>query len=301
MKPMCRFDILSCGLCLALLAVGCSDSSPQCTEDATCDDGLACNGIETCSESGSCEDGVPPMLGEGVDCIECTEAADCDDGVFCNGAERCGDGDFCEAGTPPSIDDEVECTNDSCDEEEDEIVNEPDDSLCDTGFVCDATMGCTGPSDACAIREAEHPSYTTPNRDVALCGNEYSPENADTACGSGWHVCLLSEWEARFPAGVYPEGLLSTWGADQTVRCLGDVWHAEAPNERTWQGDVCFDMADLSNASYNPWNDGKYLYSNDGTSILEGDGGCCDYDNGFNPDSHDPGDTEYLAVYCCRD
>ena len=53
----------------------------------------------------------------------------------------------CVAGTPVDCSDPHECTIDSCDEEEDTCVNEPDDDLCDDGDVCtidvcDLEKGC---------------------------------------------------------------------------------------------------------------------------------------------------------------
>lgn len=169
---------------------------------------------------------------------------------------------------------------------------------CDIGFVCDENLACVDPPDGCAFREAEHPSYTTENRDVVLCGNTYDSTNIETACGTGWQVCLLSEWEDRYPAGVYPGGLLSTWGADQAVRCLGSVWEANRPEaDDVWTGDVCYDPNDLSNASYNPWNDGKFLLADDGMSILQGDGSWGEWDTSFSATA----DTDDFAVYCCRE
>jgi hypothetical protein len=69
-----------------------------CTVDTDCDDGLFCNGVETCD------------TGTGV----------------------------CVAGTPPVLDDGVSCTIDTCDESADTVVHLPRDSLCDDGDVCTA-------------------------------------------------------------------------------------------------------------------------------------------------------------------
>lgn len=228
----------------------------------------------------------------------CVDAADCDDGIFCNGLEACEAG-VCEAGVAPIVDDGITCTVDSCDEDAGAILNVPDTDLCGVGDICSAAADCTDPADGCSVREAEHPSYTTPNRDVVLCGGRYQPSDMDTACGAGWHVCLLAEWTARFPSGVYPNGTLSTWGGDQTIRCLGGVWQANEPEGNAIYGsDVCYDPMNLSNASYNPWNDGKFLYDDDGSTVLVGDGNCCNYDTSF---SASGAVLDVMAVYCCRD
>jgi hypothetical protein len=80
-----------------------------CASHADCDDGLFCNGSETCG-AGACQAGTPPC--SGADCNEaagscsitpapqCSSNFACDDDVFCNGAEWC-DGGSCRAGAPP--------------------------------------------------------------------------------------------------------------------------------------------------------------------------------------------------------
>ncbi len=93
---------------------------PQCYTDSHCDDGIFCNGLETC-DAGVCVAGVPPQCCDSPcaeymprcsadspvaglacstdgDCREgrcercqpaCTTDADCNDGVACNGVETC--------------------------------------------------------------------------------------------------------------------------------------------------------------------------------------------------------------------
>ena len=74
----------------------CSDNPPTgCTSDAQCDNGLFCDGTETCN------------LGTGV----------------------------CQSGTAPSCGDGVGCTVDSCNEGTDSCDNVPTNSLCDNGAV----------------------------------------------------------------------------------------------------------------------------------------------------------------------
>jgi hypothetical protein len=66
----------------------------------TCDDGDACNGVETCDA----------LLG----CVAGT-ALTCDDGDACNGVETCDALLGCVAGAPLECDDGNACTVDSCD------------------------------------------------------------------------------------------------------------------------------------------------------------------------------------------
>lgn len=99
-------------------AVGCSSS-------AECDDGLFCNGVESCVDD-VCVPGTPVGCDDGVGCTQdsCDEATDacvsvpnhavCDDFFLCNGAEVCDPTLGCQAGEPLVCDDGNECTNDSC-------------------------------------------------------------------------------------------------------------------------------------------------------------------------------------------
>ncbi len=85
-----------------------------CTSDPECDDGLWCNGTETCNlGTGQCQPGTAPNCEDGVACTDdsCNEATDscdnvandanCDDGLFCNGGETCHATLDCQAGTDP--------------------------------------------------------------------------------------------------------------------------------------------------------------------------------------------------------
>ncbi|MFQ5514510.1 MAG: hypothetical protein ACE5FG_08715, partial [Myxococcota bacterium] len=123
-------------------------------DDTLCDDALFCNGAETCDVVLDCQAGAPPTIDDGVGCTldSCDEANDqvlhvpddtiCDDTLFCNGAETCSLTLDCQAGTPPVVDDGVGCTVDSCDEVTDQVLNTPDDTLCDNGLFCDGVETC---------------------------------------------------------------------------------------------------------------------------------------------------------------
>ena len=84
-----------CTLCvgLTLFATGCV-IEPPCETNAECDDGLFCNGAETCVD-GVCQDGTNPCE-EGQDCDEdsdvcvvegCQTDDDCEEGQFCDAGE----------------------------------------------------------------------------------------------------------------------------------------------------------------------------------------------------------------------
>src|SRR5207249_12315617 len=71
-----------------------------CTSDAQCDNGNACDGMETCVNH-TCVGGTPLQ---------------CNDGKPCNGVETCDPVNGCQPGTPPNCDAGAPCTMDSCDD-----------------------------------------------------------------------------------------------------------------------------------------------------------------------------------------
>ncbi len=132
----------------------------ECSVDADCNNGLYCDGVETCDVNGQCQPGTPVDCNDGVDCTvdSCNETTDscdnvpddgfCDDGLYCTGVETCNAVLGCEVGTPVDCDDGVDCTVDSCNETTDSCDNVPDDGFCDDGLyctgaeTCDAVLGC---------------------------------------------------------------------------------------------------------------------------------------------------------------
>jgi cysteine-rich repeat protein len=162
-----------------------------------CDDGLFCNGAETCDAVLGCQAGTAPC-DDGVACTDdscdevndqCSSTADdgaCDDGLFCNGVETCDAVLGCQAGTAP-CDDGVACTDDSCDEDSDRCASTAYDGACDDGLfcngveTCDADLGCVAGEDACEAGECDEAA------DVCLeaetCGD--GSVQAGEACDDG--------------------------------------------------------------------------------------------------------------------
>lgn len=70
----------------------------------SCEDGVYCNGEETCNSAGHCQAGTPLPSG-----------TSCSDGDACNGEETCSGWGSCLQGTPPAVNDNNSCTVDSCD------------------------------------------------------------------------------------------------------------------------------------------------------------------------------------------
>jgi hypothetical protein len=131
-----------------------TDSCDNTPDDAACDDGLFCNGAETCDAVLDCQAGIAVDCDDGVGCTTdaCNEGTDscdntpddavCDDGLFCNGSETCDAVLDCQAGTAVDCDDGVGCTTDSCNEGTDSCDNTPDDAACDDGLFCNGTETC---------------------------------------------------------------------------------------------------------------------------------------------------------------
>lgn len=87
-------------------------AAPECVADEHCDDGLFCNGVESCVE-GRCAAGAPPVCDDGVACTidDCDPVTDscrfapddtaCANGVFCDGSEVCSPVEGCVSGAAP--------------------------------------------------------------------------------------------------------------------------------------------------------------------------------------------------------
>ncbi len=126
-----------------------------CVDDEDCDDGLFCNGEERCVGE-TCVDAETEACDDGHDCTEdyCDEGNDtctntpldylCDNDLFCDGEEYCDAAHGCRNGVPPNCDDPDPCTEDYCDEDLDQCVNEEipwcwpceNDSQCEDGIPC---------------------------------------------------------------------------------------------------------------------------------------------------------------------
>ena len=122
--------VLACSFGWGLATIsGCAaptDGPTKCDAE-DCDDGLFCNGTETCVDD-ACVDGTPPcdssLCDEATDLCAvpsgCFADDDCLDGIFCNGSEVCGVDGACELGARP-------CSNvESCDEDLDSCFADRD-------------------------------------------------------------------------------------------------------------------------------------------------------------------------------
>jgi hypothetical protein len=199
----------NCDDSIACTTDACVESSKSCTHtanNAACDDGQFCDGVETCNAATGCVAGTPPctnVCDETNDkCVQCLTDAQCSDGLFCNGAETCV-GNVCVAGTPP-CNDGVACTADTCNEATDTCQFTPNDAFCDDGLFCDGAekctaSGCTAGTPPCAAGATcneQTDTCCTPETDTAFCsrlgkncGTVTAPDNCGvartvTSCGT---------------------------------------------------------------------------------------------------------------------
>jgi cysteine-rich repeat protein len=125
-------------------------ADPTCAEEAECGNGIVEPGED-------CDDGNE-LDGDccSAECQFEPEGSSCEDGLFCNGEETCDGAGSCQAGAPVDCSDGVGCTDDSCDEDNDECVNDandlncPDDGMfCNGVEFCDAVADCSSTGDPC--------------------------------------------------------------------------------------------------------------------------------------------------------
>ncbi len=173
-------EVCVAGECQTGTAVDCDDGVP-CTVDscnettdscdhiannAYCDDGSFCNGVESCDVELGCQAGTPVDCNDGVSCTNdsCNETTDscdhnpvdalCDDGQFCNGEEVCHETLGCQAGADP-------CDPLLCRESDDMCVECLSASDCDDGLfcngeeTCDAAGNCQPGSDPCPGQDCD--------------------------------------------------------------------------------------------------------------------------------------------------
>jgi len=185
----------------------CTDDGNPCTDDvcngsgaclnanntAPCEDGLFCNGADTCS-GGSCSAHAGSTCagadGDG-DCSEscsdsspgCTnpdpEGAVCDDGVFCNGPDRCSAGSCSVHLGNPCVDGGI--CGDDCNEAADNCFD-PAGTVCRASQgACDIQETCTGSSTACPAN-AFLPSTTVCRTSGGVCDVQETCTGSSASC-----------------------------------------------------------------------------------------------------------------------
>lgn len=247
----------------------CDEPTDTCTftpSNALCDNGLFCDGAETCNATLGCQAGTPPCV-DAVACTvdTCTEATDtctfppsnalCDNGLFCDGAETCNATLGCQPGTPPCVD-AVACTVDTCTEATDTCTFPPNHALCDNGLYCDGaetchpTLGCQAGAPPCV--------------DGVTCTTDTCAEATDT--------CTFPLNHAFCDNGLFCDGVEI---CDPVLSCIDQAdpcLPTQFCNETT---DVC-DQCTLPSHC----DDGNACTDNVCTS------GVCSNPNNYNPSTH---------------
>lgn len=230
-----------------------SSLAQSCSVDADCDDGLYCNGVESCSPEGVCVSG---------------EAVQCSDGLFCNGEEICNEAtDSCESGNL-TIDDGVSCTIDSCDEVNDVVLHSVNNSICDNGLFCDGAEYCDVnldcQSSALACNDSDSCTLDSCDETLDSCSYEQILEcNPGTLCWSGSNEYLIradgSKALKKFckcAAGAY--GFVGYGRAN--VGTVGGYSYSDVENNENW--------GTYLGSDYNPINkvecsSGNFYYTNE--------------------------------------
>jgi hypothetical protein len=245
----------------------CDEATDSCTaidDDGTdCNDGVFCNGDDTCS-NGACSvhDGDPCVGPDGDEnCAEscdetsnsCTaedpDGTSCDDGLYCTVTDACSDGTCVGEDSPcPGADGDDDCSE-SCNEATDDCTAaDPDASTCNDGLYCNGNDTCN--QGTCSIhtgdpcpgadgdgncREscdettrtcaAHDPNGSVCNDDERCTVNETCQNGR---CTSGGSPCAESEHCAEIPGGF------------ECFECVTDV---ECDDGETCTADRCMDGA----------------------------------------------------------
>ncbi|PID37728.1 MAG: hypothetical protein CSB49_08645, partial [Proteobacteria bacterium] len=136
-------------------------SACECDEDSECDNGMLCDGVETCDRDGQCQPGIPVSCPPSSDeclvnvCQPATgtcapvpthEGGPCDDGLFCTIGDRCQSGTC--GGDAADCDDGLSCTVNACGEAQggcyvsSDTCECADDDDCDDGDPCNGVETC---------------------------------------------------------------------------------------------------------------------------------------------------------------
>lgn len=237
-NPCTLSDVCSNGTCTGT-PMNCSDSV-QCTIDqcvdgvclnvpdnSRCSNGDWCDGTETCDATLGCLPGTPPC-DDNIPCTidncnpdfqTCSHTANhaaCSNGLFCDGVEQCHLVNGCEPGEAPDCDDGVECTVDSCDEQAQDCIHEPDDLVCEDNNVCT--------DDICTETGCEYEFNTDACDDGFAC--TINDTCANGACAGTAVVC--PEGEQCDPADGQCKACLNNGHCNDNNGCTDDTCNAGA-------------------------------------------------------------------------
>ena len=186
---------VNCGDAIACTVDVCDEDADGCrhvVDDELCDDGLYCNGAETCDATIGCIDGAPPCAASICNeddrlCAGCLDDVDCDDGDDCTV-------DVCSAGlcandpiTDCCVDDEqcsspTACHTAMCVGGRCQVVAVEDGTSCDDGLFCNGIETCVDGGCVDGIPPCEETESCNELDDVCESPVECS---VDTECDDG--------------------------------------------------------------------------------------------------------------------
>jgi hypothetical protein len=224
---------------------GCDEAADACSaadpNDSPCEDGLLCNGADSCV-GGLCNKHAgsvcPGADGDG-NCAEscsdsqagCTgtdpQGTPCDDGIFCNGPDRCSAGSCSiHLGNPcPGPDGDSNCAE-SCNEAADACTAaDPNASACNDGAFCNGTDSCA--SGVCSV----HTGNPCPGPDGDANCSETCNEAADTCTGADPNGAVCTDGVFCNGADTCHSGFCGAHAGDPCPGPDGDINCAESCNE----------------------------------------------------------------------
>ena len=174
--------------------------------DALCDDGLFCNGAETCGGIEGCLEGLSPDLDDGSECTtgRCDEDGDAVVQEAVAAGAACGDASDTTCSAADTCDGEGAC-----------VVNHRDDVACDDGNACTANDACAaGLCVSGSLVACDDGNECTAETCDALSGCVAAPVDAGVACGDpeasscsaadtcdGAGTCLANDSAQGVPCG----------------------------------------------------------------------------------------------------
>ena len=217
----------------------------ECLDNGDCDDGLFCNGVETC-DNGVCQAGTPVICDDGIGCTAdaCNEETDscdnlpvhsiCDDGVFCNGAETCDPALGCQPGIDP-------CADQLCDETGDACVECFDNSDCDDGLFCNGAETCA--DGVCQPGADPCPGQSCDESHEECFDTETLYEDAEDGLTSGWVIydnnptgaAISNVYDAQRGSRVIALAGAATQNVYQLINEGGIPWHNQRQFVIKWR------------------------------------------------------------------
>jgi len=262
-------------------AESCDEAADNCmlpdSDGMPCDDGVFCNGADTCS-GGTCSvhagDPCPGADGDGNCAESCDEASDnctlpdsagetCVDGLFCTAVDTCDGSGSCTGSVDPCVgaDGDGNCAE-SCDDVADSCTApDPAGSSCADGLFCTATDTCdgagtcSGTGDPCPGADGDGncaescdegaDGCTMPDPAGAACGDGSDTEctNPDTCDGAG--VCLTNDEAGGFACGDAGTECINQDACDGSGSCTdngfvpSDVSCGDAGDTECTAPDTC--------------------------------------------------------------